>query len=359
MAWDDLHEPGGSQDKFKGGGPPKNPGGGSGGGPQFDIPQIKVPKFKPSHILIGVIALLAVWIGPSIFYLVEPDAEGVVTRFGEYNRTTQPGPHWKLPSPIELVYKPRVRQIQRVEIGFRINPNGNGQTRDVPRESLMLTKELYIVDIDLVVQFDIKEAKDYLFNIRDKEKVLRDVAETVIRGIVGNKEIDKALITGKAEIQQIMQVQMQALLDSFKSGIRITGINLQAVDPPAQVAAAFKDVVSAKEDKEAAINKAEEYREKIVPEARGDAEKIVRGAEAYREQTVKKALGDTSRFLAQYEEYKKAPDVTRKRIYLETMEEVYPKMQKFVMGSKNSGVLPILPLGKNQSLPLTNLGKNR
>jgi membrane protease subunit HflK len=309
MAWDDLHEPGSSQDKFKGGGPPKNPGGGPGGNPQFEIPQIKVPKFKPSHILIGVIALLALWIGPSVFYMVEPDAEGVVTRFGEYHRTTQPGPHFKLPSPIEIVYKPRVRQVQRVEIGFR--EGQNGQVRDVPKESLMLTGELYIIDIDLVVQFDIKDAKDYLFNVRDKEKVIHDAAETVIRGIIGSKKIDEALTKGKAEIQLIMQEQMQALLDGFQSGIRITATQLQGVHPPAQVASAFKDVVSAKEDKESSINKAKEYSEKVLPIARGDAEKIVRKAEAYREQTVNQAKGDTSRFLAQYEEYRKARAVTK------------------------------------------------
>ena len=357
MAWDDLHEPGSSQDKFKGGGPPRNPGGGPGGNPQFEIPQIKVPKFKPSHILIGLIALVALWVGPSIFYLVEPDAEGVVTRFGEYNRTTQPGPHWKLPSPIEIVYKPKVRQVKRVEIGFRVNPNG--QTRDFPHESLMLTGELNIIDIDLVVQYDIKEAKDYLFNIRNKEKVIHDAAETVIRGIIGSKNIDEALTTGKAEIQQLVQVQMQALLDDFQSGIRITASQLQGVHPPTQVASAFKDVVAAREDKERAINEAQSYSNSVIPEARGKSAQIVREAEAYLEQTVKKAKGDSSRFLAQYEEYRKAPDVTRKRIYLETMEEVYPKMKKFVMGNNSGGVLPILPLGNDQSFPLTNQRKKK
>ncbi len=352
MAWDDLHEPGGSQDKFKGGAPR-----GPGGGPQFEMPQFKVPNFKPSHILLGVLALLVLWIAPSIFYLVEPDAEGVVTRFGEYHRTTQPGPHFKLPSPIEIVYKPRVRQIQRVEIGFRVNQNG--QVRDFPHESLMLTGELNIIDIDLVVQYNIKEAKDYLFNIRNKDKVIHDAAETVIRGIIGSKQIDEALTTGKAEIQQLVQLQMQTLLDNFKSGVRITATQLQGVHPPAQVASAFKDVVSAREDKERMINEAQGYRNAVIPETRGQSARIVREAEAYLEQTVKRAKGDSSRFLAQYEEYRKAPAITRKRIYLETMEEVYPKLQKFIMGNKNSGVLPILQLGKNQSFPLTNLGKTQ
>lgn len=349
MAWDDLHEPGG--EKFKGGSSR-----GSGGGPQFEMPQIKIPKFKPSHIMMGVVALLVLWIAPSVFYMVEPDAEGVVTRFGEYNRTTQPGPHFKYPSPIEIVYKPRVRQIQRVEIGFRESPNG--QVRDFPHESLMLTGELNIIDIDMVIQYDIKDAKDYLFNIRNKDKVIHDAAETVIRGIIGSKAIDEALTTGKAEIQLLVQAQMQDLLDKFESGIRITATQLQGVSPPAQVASSFKDVVSAREDKERMINEAEGYRNSVIPETRGQSAKIVREAEAYLEQTVKQALGDTSRFLAQYEEYRKAPGVTRKRLYLETMEEIYPNLQKFIMGNKNSGVLPILPLGKSQSFPL-NLGKSQ
>lgn len=353
MAWDDLHESGGSQGKFKGGGGSRGPG----GGPQFEIPQIKIPKFKPFHILIGVVVLLVLWIGPSVLYFVEQDSEGVVTRFGEYHRTTQPGPHFKLPSPIERVFKPRVRQIQRVEIGFRVNQNG--QVRDFPHESLMLTGELNIIDIDLVVQYNIKEAKDYLFNIRLKEKTVHDVAETVLRGIIGSKNIDEALTTGKAEIQQVVEEQMQTILDTYKSGIRITAIQLQDVHPPSQVASAFKDVVSAREDKERMINEAQGYRNAVIPETRGNAAKIVLEAEAYLEQTVKRALGDSSRFLAQYEEYKKAPDITRKRIYLETMEEIYPNLEKFIMGNKTGGVLPILPLGKNQLFPLTSLGKSQ
>ncbi len=351
MAWDDLHEPGGQQDRFKGGSR------GPGGGPQFEIPQIKIPKFKPSVIWWGVVALLLLWILPSVIYFVEQDAEGVVTRFGKYHRTTQPGPHLKMPSPLEIVYKPRVRQVQRAEIGFIINQAG--QVQDFPHESLMLTGDQNIVDIDLVVQFDIKDAKDYLFNVRDQEAVVRNAAETVIRGIVGSKQIDEALTTGKEEINTLVEVQIQLLLDKYQSGVRILSTQLQDVHPPAQVASAFNDVVSAREDKERLINEAQGYRFAIIPEARGKAARIVREAEAYREQTVKKSEGDASRFLAQYEEYKKAPDITRKRIYLETMEEIYPNVQKFVMGSKGSGVLPILPLGQNQPFTLSTRGKSR
>lgn len=352
MAWDDLHEPGEQPDKPKGGGSR-----GPGGGPPFEVPQIKVPKFKPQAVFLVVVVLLLAWILPSVIYTVEQDAEGVVTRFGKYHRTTDPGLHVKFPSPFEIVYKPQIQATRIAEIGYR--KTQGGQTRDFPHESRMLTKHLNIVDIDLVVQYNIKDGKNYLFVVRDQEKIVRNVAETVIRGIIGNDVIDKPLTTGKEEIHNLVEKQMQELLDKYQSGINITAIQIQRADPPAQVTHAFKDVTSAKEDKERMINEAEGYRNAIIPEARGQSAQIEREAEAYREQTVKKAQGEASRFLAQYEEYKKAPEITRKRIYLETMEEIYPNVQKFVMGKQGSGVLPILPLGQNQSFPLPTQMKSR
>lgn len=339
MAWDDLHEPGNSKDKPRRGG---GQGGGSGGGSQFEIPQIKLPKFKRSTIALAVAAVLALWLIPSVYYSVGQDEEGVVTRFGKYVRTTQPGPHFKFPSPIEHVFLPKVRQVRRVEIGFRTD---QGRTRDFPNESLMLTGDQNIVDIDMVVQYHIIEAKHYLFNVRQQQKAVHNVAETVMRGIIGSKKIDEALTTGKAEIQILLKEQMQVLLDKYKSGIQIVTTQLQSVSPPAQVASAFKDVVSAREDKERMINEAQGYRNAVIPEARGQAAQILRMAEGYQQEVIKRAEGDAARFLAQYNEYKKAPEVTRKRIYLETMEEIYPKMNKFVIGSQ-SGVIPILPLGQ-------------
>ncbi len=340
MAWDDLHEPG--SEKPRGGGGRQQGGGGNpGGGPSFEIPQFKLPKFKGSTVTIAIVAVLALWLIPSVYYSVGQDEEGVVTRFGKYVRTTQPGPHFKFPAPIEHVAKPKVRQVRRVEIGFRTD---QGRTRDFPNESLMLTGDQNIVDIDMVVQYHIIEAKDYLFNVRQQQKAVHNVAETVMRGIIGSKKIDEALTTGKAEIQILLKEQMQGLLDKYESGIQIVTTQLQDVSPPAQVASAFKDVVSAREDKERMINEAQGYRNAVIPEARGQAAQIVRQAEGYQQEVIKRAEGDASRFLAQYEEYRKAPEVTRKRIYLETMEEIYPKMNKFVLGNQ-SGVVPILPLG--------------
>ena len=343
MPWDDLHES--KEPKNKGGGrqddgPPT---------PPFNIPQIKIPQFKPSMVWGIILLLLVVWIIPGTFYFVEPDEEGVVTRFGKFDRTNSPGLHFKYPSPIEHAATPKITQVRRAEIGFR---TAQGRpTQSVPAESLMLTGDQNIVDMNLVVQYRIMDSVQYLFNVRRPHKLIRDAAETVIRGITGSKKIDEALTTGKAEIQVLAKDQMQALLDKYKSGLQVVTIQLQNVHPPEQVADSFKDVVRAREDKERMINEAQGYRNAVIPEARGQAAQIVRVAEGYREEKIKRAEGDAKRFLQQYGEYKKAPDITRKRIYLETMEKILPEINKVIMGNKKGGnVLPILPLGKNSLL---------
>jgi len=343
MPWDDLHES--KEPKNKGGGrqddgPPT---------PPFNIPQIKIPQFKPSMVWGIILLLLVVWIIPGTFYFVEPDEEAVVTRFGKFDRTNSPGLHFKYPSPIEHAATPKITQVRRAEIGFRA---AQGRpTQSVPAESLMLTGDQNIVDMNLVVQYRIMDSVQYLFNVRRPHKLIRDAAETVIRGITGSKKIDEALTTGKAEIQVLAKDQIQALLDKYKSGLQVVTIQLQAVHPPEQVADSFKDVVRAREDKERMINEAQGYRNAVIPEARGQAAQIVRVAEGYREEKIKRAEGDAKRFLQQYGEYKKAPDITRKRIYLETMEQILPEINKVIMGNKKGGnVLPILPLGKNSLL---------
>ena len=340
MPWDDLHEPKGPEDRFKG-------GGGGSQKPPFEIPQIKIPQFKPSMILGIILLLLVVWIVPGTFYFVEPDEEGVVTRFGKFHRTTSPGLHFKFPSPIEHAATPKIRQVRRAEIGFRAS-EGRPLQR-VPAESLMLTGDQNIIDINLVIQYRIMDSVKYLFNVRKPHKLIRDATETVIRGITGSKNIDEALTTGKAEIQVLAKDQIQTLLDRYGSGLQVVTIQLQDVHPPEQVAAAFKDVVSAREDKERMINEAQGYRNAIIPEARGQAAKIIQEAEGYREKNIKTAEGDAKRFIQQYTEYIKAPDITRKRIYFETMEEILPNIKKFIMedNNKGNGVLPILPLSGN------------
>lgn len=295
-----------------------------------------------------LILLLLFWLLPSIFYIVDPDEEGVVTRFGKFIRTETPGMHIKLPSPIEHVNTPKVKKVQREEIGFRILDSGPpAKVRDVPAESLMLTGDQNIIDIDFVVQYRISDTVAYQFNIRKKRKVVRNVAETVIRELIGKKKIDEALTTGKNEIQILAKERIQGLLDKYVSGYQIVAVQLQDVHPPTQVASAFKDVVSAREDKERMINEAQGYRNAVIPEARGRAARIVREAEAYREKKIKESEGDAKRFISQYEEYRKAPAITRKRIYLETMEEILPNMQKYIFGTKSTAPLPIISLGGN------------
>ena len=345
MSWDDIEDPRPPRDRDRGGrgGRGGGPGGGD-QGPQFEMPPIKMPPINPSTILAGVVILLLVWIVPSVVYTVAQDEVGVVTRFGEYVRTTPPGLQFKLPSPIEHVQTPTVRKIRAATVGFRQN---NTREQDVPNESHMLTGDENIVDIDLVVQYHIVEAKNYLFNIRNQAQAVHDVAETALRGIIGNRPIDDVLTTGKAEIQIQVKEAMQMLLDKYESGIEILNTQLKDVSPPKAVDFAFKDVQSAKEDKDRLINEAKGYRNSIIPEARGKAAQIVAEAEAYREEVISKAEGDAHRFLAQYKEYRKAPEVTKQRIYLETMEEIYPGMNKVITSGGKSGVLPILPLNKN------------
>jgi membrane protease subunit HflK len=350
MSWDDIDDPRPPRDRGRDkGGRGGGPGGGD-QGPQFEMPPIKIPQLNPTTILIGVIILLAVWIVPSIVYTVAQDEVGVVTRFGEYVRTTPPGLQFKLPSPIEHVQTPTVRKVRAATVGFR---QRGAQEQDVPNESLMLTGDENIVDIDLVVQYHIIEAKNYLFNVRNQPQAVHDVAETALRGIIGNRPIDDVLTTGKAEIQIQVKEAMQLLLDKYESGIQILNTQLKNVSPPKAVDFAFKDVQSAKEDKDRLINEAKGYSNSVIPEARGKAAQIIAKAEGYREEVINKAQGDAHRFLAQYKEYRKAPQVTKKRIYLETMEEIYPGMKKVITSGNKSGVLPILPLNNNLGAALS------
>ncbi len=357
MSWDDIEDPGPPRDRSRGPGGRRS--GGSGGGdqgPQFQMPPIKIPKLTPSTILIGVIILLVVWIVPSVFYTVAQDEVGVITRFGEYVRTTPPGLHYKLPSPIEHVQTPTVRKIRVTRVGFR---QRGGQEQDVPRESQMLTGDENLVDIDMVVQYHIIDAKNFLFNIKNQDQAVHDVAETALRGIIGNRPIDDAIKDAKAEIQIQVKEDMQVIMDNYESGVEILNTQLKDVSPPQAVDFAFKDVQSAKEDKARLINEAKGYRNSVIPEARGKSAQIIAAAEGYREEVINKAQGDAHRFLAQYKEYRKAPAVTKTRIYLETMEEIYPGMNKVITSGKNSGVLPILPLNKNLEGMLSSGTRNK
>ena len=301
---------------------------------------------------IGLIALaaIAIW-GFSGFFRVDPDELGIVLRFGQYVRDAKPGLNYHLPYPIEAALTPKVTRVNRIDIGMRsVDDLRRGSpSRDVPEESLMLTGDENIVDVDFSVFWLIKPdgAGDYLFNIQQPEGTVKAVAESAMREVIGRSEIQPILTGARATIETAVQELMQKTLDNYGAGIQVTQVQLQKVDPPAQVIDSFRDVQAARSDAERAQNEAQTYANRVVPEARGRAAQITQAAEAYRQQTVAEATGQTSRFLQVYEEYKKAPDVTRERMYLETMERLFNGTDKIILdqGAQN-GVVPYLPLNE-------------
>jgi len=354
----------------QGGGPwgsgPKGPWG---SGPQSSGPnppdleeilrrsQDKLRSVLPGGSLSGkgivIIALIAVLLwGFSGIYQVAPDELGIVLRFGRYVRDAQPGLNIKFPYPIETVLTPKVLNINRIDIGMRVEDGLRRGTswRDVPEESLMLTGDENIVDVDFTVLWRIKPngAADYLFNIQSPEGTVKAVAESAMREVIGRSEIQPILTGARQNVETAVQDLMQRVLDIYQSGVQITQVQMQKVDPPQQVIDSFRDVQAARADAERAQNEAQTYANRVVPEARGRAAQILQAADAYREQTVAEATGQASRFLQVYEQYKKAPDITRQRLYLETMERVLGGADKVILDAQTnaggSGVVPVLPL---------------
>ncbi|WP_119420131.1 FtsH protease activity modulator HflK [Desertibaculum subflavum] len=282
-------------------------------------------------------------------YRVQPDEQGVVLRFGQWVRTTQPGLNFKWPAPIETVLTPKVTRVNRIDVGFRGGDElRSGLLRDVPEESLMLTGDENIVDIDFSVFWQIKDAGLFLFNIQNPEATVKAVAESAMREVIGKNQIQRILTEGRQPIEIGSQQLIQHVLDEYKAGVAVSRVNLQKVDPPNAVIDAFRDVQAAKADRERAQNEAEAYRNDIIPRARGEAERILQAAEAYKQEVVATAQGEAARFLAVYNQYKLAKDVTTKRLYLETMEEVLRGSNKIILDNKEGGVLPYLPLNELQ-----------
>jgi membrane protease subunit HflK len=292
-----------------------------------------------------VLVILGIWL-LSGFYIVQPDEVGVVKRFGAVSRTTQPGPHYHLPYPVESVLRPTVTKIHRVEIGFRTLRIGPpAQYRDVPKEALMLTGDENIVSVEFIVQYRIKDPMDYLFKVDNVEGTIMASSEAAIREVIGKNKIDEVLTSGKAKLQDETMVLLQQIMDDYNAGVHIVAVQLQDVRPPDPVSAAFKDVASAREDKEKVINQSQSYRNDIIPKAQGEAAQNVNRAQGYAEARIKRAEGEANRFLQTLAEYRKARDVIRKRIYIETMEEVLSGVDKFIIEGKGGGqVLPLLPL---------------
>jgi membrane protease subunit HflK len=302
-----------------------------------------------------LLAAIAIW-GFSGFFRVDPDELGVVLRFGKYVREVQPGLNYHLPYPIETALTPKALRVNKIDIGMRVAADlRRGTTiRRVPEESLMLTGDENIVDVDFSVLWKIKPngVGDYLFNIQQPEGTVKAVAESAMREVVGRSNIQPILTGARQNIETGVQDLIQSVLDKYGAGIQITQVQLQKVDPPSQVIDAFRDVQAARADLERSQNVAQTYANKVVPEARGRAAQITQNAEAYREQTVAEAKGATSRFLQVYDEYKKAPDVTRQRMYLETMERLFGGTDKIIMDS-GGGVVPYLPLDQLTRRPQT------
>jgi membrane protease subunit HflK len=356
-----------------GGGGPWGSGGGKGpwgSGPQQQGPtppdleeilrrgQDRLRRFLPGGSLGGrgfallALAVIVLW-GFSGFFRVEPDELGVVMRFGKEVREVQPGLNYHLPYPIETVLTPKALRVNKIDIGMRevesARRNGGTTTRDVPEESLMLTGDENIVDVDFSVLWKVKPTGvgQFLFNIQNPEGTVKAVAESAMREVIGHSEIQPILTGARQTIETAVQDLMQRTLDAYGAGILVQQVQMQKVDPPQQVIDAFRDVQAARADLERSVNEAQTYANRVVPEARGKVATIIQSAEAYRQQTVAEATGQTSRFLKIYEQYKKAPDVTRLRMYLETMERVLGSTSKVIVDTKEGaqGVVPYLPLG--------------
>ncbi|HEY8003609.1 MAG TPA: FtsH protease activity modulator HflK [Phenylobacterium sp.] len=362
MPWNDNANPGpwGSPPSGDDGGrkdpPSRRPGGGNGGGrgprgPRPDLgagmDQIRQRLnnlfggpgggIRPGAIAAIAGAVFALW-ALSGLYVVQPNEEAVVTTFGAYSRSEAPGLRYHLPTPFEHVEKVPVTTLNRLDIG-----GGGTADSDVPQESLMLTSDENIVDLNFSVTWRINDAARYLFATRNPEEAVKAVAESAMREVVGKTLLDAILTNGRGQVQLQTAELMQKTLDAWGSGVTIVEVQIRGVNPPQEVVAAFRDVQSADQDRASAVNEADAYRNRVVNEAKGDAAKIVQSAQAYREQAVRTATGDAARFTSIYDEYRRSPQATRERLYLETMEKVLSHSNKVVISGKGVTAPVILP----------------
>ncbi len=305
--------------------------------------------FGGGGTLIVALIVVVVWLA-SGFYIVNPDEQGVVLRFGAFNRSTAPGINYHFPWPIETAQTPQVTHENQLNVGYILpRQSANSEApRDVPEESLMLTGDENIVDINFTVFWVIKDASAFLFNVENPgvdDATIKAVAESAMREVVGKNQIEPILTADREPIQEEVRTLMQRILDSYAAGVTVTRVQMQKADPPAQVLEAYRDVQAARTDQDRMRNEAEAYANKIVPEARGGAARVVQQSEGYKQQVIAQAQGEAARFISVYDQYKKAPDVTRRRIYLETMQDILANMNKVIVDNKGGqGVVPYLPL---------------
>jgi membrane protease subunit HflK len=321
-----------------GGGNRRGGGNGQGGG---EGKRPKAPGSKGIGIIVGII--LAGWILSGI-YIVDEGTRGVVTRFGEFQQTALPGPHWHLPYPIESVETVDVSSRRRVTVGYQaISPQ---QTRPVLSEALMLTEDENIVNVQLAVQYQVSDAPAFIFEFVDPQQTLKELTESALREVVGKREMDYVLTEGRAEVAQSTRDLINDTLDYYKPGIEVLEVVIQDVQPPEQVQSAFEDAIRAREDRERLINQAQAYRNEVIPRAEGAAARLREEAGGYQARIVQRAEGDASRFTQQLNEYSKAPEVTRDRLYLDTMERVLGRSGKVLIDVDSSQPLMYLPLDR-------------
>jgi len=315
----------------------------------------KFGKFKiggPRNISILIIVALIIWLATG-FYRVEPDEQGIELLFGKWNQvTTEPGLHYFFPTPFGKTMTPKVESIRKINVGYRsaseLGFSSNSSDRNILEESLMLTGDQNIVDVHFTVLYKIKDAGKFLFKLRNPETTVKDMSESVMREIVGQRDLEFLLTGGRQEVEQVVRSDLQDILDEYESGILVQSIQLQSVNPPALVIDAFDEVQRARQDKEKLVNEANSYMNKIVPNARGDAAKLVQEATAYKEQVIKQAEGVAQNFIDVYNSYKTTKYVTRQRIYLETLTEVLEGPNKIILDStgEGQGVVPYLPINE-------------
>jgi modulator of FtsH protease HflK len=372
MPWSNQSGGGGPWGQRGGSGGGKSPWG-SGGPPGNGTPpdledilrrgQDRLKDFIPGGsmggkgLIILALGVLAVWLLTG-FYTVRPNEVGINMIFGSYTGTTQEGLRYNLPYPIGRVLKPNVTEQQRIEVGYRSTPTGQGRARDEILESLMLTADENIVDIDFDAVWQVNPARpqDFVFNLQNPEGTIKAVAESAMREVIGRRNIQAILTTEQASVAQEVRQIMQGTLDAYGAGVLINVVQLQAVQPPADVRQAFFDVNAAQQDAVRVQNEAETFASRIVPEARGEASRTVQQAEGYREQSVADASGQAARFSQVYEEYRKAPDISRERIFIETMERVFGSVDKIIVDQNGQGVVPFLPLNQYQRPPQPQVG---
>ena len=312
------------------------------------------PEGKPIVAVLPIFGLIMlVWMATG-FYIVDQGSRGVVLRFGKHVETTMPGPRWHMPFPVESVTVVNMEQVRTIEIGYRSAEGGSSRSKEL-RESLMLTDDENIIDLQFAVQYNLKNVEDTLFNNRSVDEAVRGIAETAIREVVGRSKLDFALYEGRDEVAVNTKKLMQDVLDRYKTGVNVVSVTMQNAQPPEQVQAAFEDAVKAKQDLERQKNEGQAYANDVIPKARGTASRLLQEAAGYKLRVENEAQGNVSRFNQIYAQYQRSPEVTRSRMYLDAQEQIMSSVSKVIVDQKSGNSLLYLPLDKLMAASGANL----